>query len=89
MDVDTASYTKMREYINSNRLPPSDLVRVEEFINYFDMEYPDPESGAVGEGSGVLFFYQADASPSVGNGLSLAKVQNIGDPTGYVITVYF
>lgn len=46
MDVDTASYTKMREYINSNRLPPADLVRVEEFINYFDMEYPDPESGA-------------------------------------------
>jgi Ca-activated chloride channel family protein len=46
MDVDTASYTKMREYINSNRLPPSDLVRVEEFINYFNMEYPDPESGA-------------------------------------------
>jgi Ca-activated chloride channel family protein len=46
MDVDTASYTKMREYINSNRLPPSNLVRVEEFINYFNMEYPDPESGA-------------------------------------------
>jgi Ca-activated chloride channel family protein len=46
MDVDTASYTKMREYINGNRLPPPDLVRVEEFINYFNMEYPDPESGA-------------------------------------------
>jgi Ca-activated chloride channel family protein len=46
MDVDTASYTKMREYINDNRLPPTDLVRVEEFINYFNMEYPDPESGA-------------------------------------------
>ena len=46
MDVDTASYSKMREYINSNRLPPIDLVRVEEFINYFNMEYPDPESGA-------------------------------------------
>lgn len=46
MDVDTASYTKMREYINSNTLPPTDLVRVEEFINFFNMEYPDPESGA-------------------------------------------
>jgi Ca-activated chloride channel family protein len=46
MDVDTASYTKMREYINSDRLPPADLVRLEEFVNYFDMEYPDPESGA-------------------------------------------
>ena len=46
MDVDTASYTKMRDYINSGQLPPADLVRVEEFVNYFNMEYPDPTSGA-------------------------------------------
>jgi len=46
MDVDTASYTKMRDYINGGQLPPVDLVRVEEFVNYFNMEYPDPESGA-------------------------------------------
>jgi len=46
MDVDTASYTKMRDYINAGQLPPPDLVRVEEFINYFNMEYPDPTSGA-------------------------------------------
>ena len=46
MDVDTASYTKMRDYLNNNSLPPADLVRVEEFVNYFNMEYPDPASGA-------------------------------------------
>ena len=46
MDVDTASYTKMRDYINSGQLPPADLVRVEEFVNCFNMEYPDPTSGA-------------------------------------------
>src|SRR3972149_5271935 len=46
MDVDTASYTKMRDYINSGQLPPAELVRVEEFVNYFSMEYPDPTSGA-------------------------------------------
>lgn len=46
MDVDTASYTKMRDYINSRQLPPANLVRVEEFVNYFNMEYPDPTSGA-------------------------------------------
>jgi Ca-activated chloride channel family protein len=46
MDVDTASYTKMRDYINAGQLPPADLVRLEEFVNYFNMEYPDPESGA-------------------------------------------
>jgi Ca-activated chloride channel family protein len=46
MDVDTASYTKMRDYLRNGQLPPADLVRVEEFVNYFKMEYPDPESGA-------------------------------------------
>jgi Ca-activated chloride channel family protein len=46
MDVDTASYTKMRDYLNSGSLPPADLVRVEEFVNFFKMDYPDPESGA-------------------------------------------
>ncbi len=46
MDVDTASYTRMRDYLRNGQLPPADLVRVEEFINYFKMEYPDPESGA-------------------------------------------
>ena len=46
MDVDTASYTKMRDYIQNGQLPPGDLVRVEEFVNYFKMEYPDPQSGA-------------------------------------------
>ncbi len=46
MDVDTASYTKMRDYLHNGQLPPTDLVRVEEFINYFKQEYPDPTDGA-------------------------------------------
>ncbi len=46
MDVDTASYTKMRDYIRNGQLPPIDLVRVEEYLNYFNYEYPDPDSGA-------------------------------------------
>ncbi|MDJ0753093.1 MAG: von Willebrand factor type A domain-containing protein [Ardenticatenaceae bacterium] len=44
IDVDTGSYTVMRNYINDGLLPPSDAVRVEEFVNYFDYEYPNPES---------------------------------------------
>jgi Ca-activated chloride channel family protein len=36
MDVDTASYTKMRDYIRNGQLPPIDLVRVEEYLNYFN-----------------------------------------------------
>jgi Ca-activated chloride channel family protein len=46
MDVDTASYTQMRDYLRNGQLPPMDLVRVEEFINYFKQEYPDPADGA-------------------------------------------
>jgi Ca-activated chloride channel family protein len=45
MDVDTASYTIARRYVNEGHLPPKDAIRVEEFVNYFDQEYPDPEEG--------------------------------------------
>ena len=38
VDVDTASYSKVREYLlRQNRLPPIDAVRVEEMVNYFDL----------------------------------------------------
>lgn len=46
MDVDTASYTRMRDYLRNGQLPPIDLIRVEEFVNYFKYEYPEPTSGA-------------------------------------------
>jgi len=39
MDVDTGSYTVMRNYINRGNLPPKDSVRTEEYINYFDQGY--------------------------------------------------
>ena len=35
-DVDTASYTNARRYLEHGSLPPADAIRVEEFINYFD-----------------------------------------------------
>src|SRR5512145_1328838 len=42
LDVDTGSYTIMRNYLNEGNLPPSDSVRVEEYVNYFDQGYPNP-----------------------------------------------
>lgn len=42
VDVDTASYSNTRRFINENRLPPKDAVRIEEFINYFSYDYPQP-----------------------------------------------
>jgi Ca-activated chloride channel homolog len=42
IDVDNASYSNVRRYINQGELPPVDAVRVEEMINYFNYEYPQP-----------------------------------------------
>lgn len=42
IDVDEASYSNSRRYIESGQLPPKEAVRIEEFINYFDYEYPQP-----------------------------------------------
>ena len=43
IDVDTASYSNVRRFINSGSLPPKDAVRVEEMINYFSYDYREPE----------------------------------------------
>lgn len=47
IDVDTASYSKVREYLlRQRRLPPVDAVRIEELVNYFDYEYLPPQDDA-------------------------------------------
>lgn len=44
IDVDTASYSNLRRFISEGRLPPKDAVRIEELINYFTYDYPQPEA---------------------------------------------
>jgi Ca-activated chloride channel family protein len=44
VDVDTGSYSNARRMLNQGVLPPSDAVRLEEFINYFDYQYNPPKS---------------------------------------------
>lgn len=44
VDVDTASYAFVRRQLNHGLLPQKDAVRIEELINYFDYDYPLPES---------------------------------------------
>ncbi len=46
MDVDTASYSVARRFVLDGNRPDPDSVRVEEFVNYFDQEYPQPNEGA-------------------------------------------
>ncbi|HYY42343.1 MAG TPA: VWA domain-containing protein, partial [Pyrinomonadaceae bacterium] len=42
IDVDTASYSNTRRFIKDGQLPPKDAVRIEELINYFSYDYPQP-----------------------------------------------
>ena len=47
IDVDTASYAVVRSSLTQGLLPPRQAVRVEEMINYFDYDYPAPDSREV------------------------------------------
>ena len=40
IDVDAASYSNIRRFLQNGDLPPKDAVRIEEMVNYFDYEYP-------------------------------------------------
>ena len=44
IDVDTASYSFVRRMLNRGVLPQKNAVRIEELINYFDYDYPLPET---------------------------------------------
>ncbi len=56
LDVDTASYTVARKYVQDGSLPPQDAIRPEEFINFFDPGYTPPASSA--------FALYAEGAPS-------------------------
>lgn len=42
IDVDPASYSNVRRFIQNGQLPPEDAVRIEELVNYFSYDYPQP-----------------------------------------------
>ena len=43
IDVDAASYSNLRRFVNNGSLPPRDAIRIEEMVNYFNYDYPQPE----------------------------------------------
>ena len=45
IDVDKASYSNIRRFINQGFYPKKDAVRVEEMINYFNYDYKAPNNG--------------------------------------------
>jgi Ca-activated chloride channel family protein len=42
IDVDAASYSNIRRFIQLGQKPPKDAVRIEEMVNYFDYDYKQP-----------------------------------------------
>lgn len=56
MDVDTGSYTLARSYIQDGNVPPLEAIRLEEFINYFDLKDTPPKDDT--------FAIHVDAGPS-------------------------
>ncbi len=43
IDVDNASYSNVRRFLSMGQKPPKDAVRIEEMVNYFSYDYPQPE----------------------------------------------
>jgi Ca-activated chloride channel homolog len=44
IDADTASYANVRRFITDGRLPPAGAIRIEELVNYFRFDYPQPSA---------------------------------------------
>ncbi|WP_406844311.1 von Willebrand factor type A domain-containing protein [Flavobacterium soyae] len=44
IDVDNASYTNIRRFLNNGQEVPKDAVRVEEMVNFFKYNYPQPKN---------------------------------------------
>ncbi|WP_395632442.1 VWA domain-containing protein, partial [Flavobacterium sp.] len=42
IDVDNAAYTNIRRFLNNGQPVPKDVVRVEEMVNFFKYQYPQP-----------------------------------------------
>jgi Ca-activated chloride channel family protein len=46
IDVDRASYANVRRFLEQGQMPPADAVRIEELVNYFAYDDPDPAGDA-------------------------------------------
>ena len=71
VDVDRASYANVRRFLNQSSPPPKDAVRIEELINYFDYDYPQPQSNHP-----FSINFEAHACPwNTGNELVMIGIQ--------------
>lgn len=69
MDIDTASYGVMRRYLRDGNLPDPNSVRVEEYLNNFNYQYPQPEPG-----SNFAIYTESAPSPWGGTGYEMVQI---------------
>lgn len=77
IDVDAASYSNMRRFINNGQMPPKDAVRIEEMINYFQYHYPQPK----GKDPVAIHTEMADCPWNPGHQLVMVGLQGKTIPT--------
>ncbi|MFH0909575.1 MAG: von Willebrand factor type A domain-containing protein [bacterium] len=70
IDVDTASYTLGRKYMQNGSLPPAEAVRTEEFVNFFNYGYTRPGKD--------VFTISTEAAPSAFGPGHLLKIGVVG-----------
>ena len=70
IDVDTASYSRVRRSLHDCVLPPTDAVRIEEMVNYFTYDYPVPRA------NGDPFTINATVTPNPWN--SATQLLHVG-----------
>jgi Ca-activated chloride channel family protein len=70
VDVDTASFTLARKYLEGGHIPPPESVRVEEFVNYMEYNYDQPARDA--------FATHIEAAPNKFDNEGASKLLRIG-----------
>ncbi len=79
LDVDTASYSVARQWLDSGALPPADSVRVEEYLNSFNYDYVAPSEGLNVQADGGPSPYD-DSNVIVRVGVQAERVANADRP---------
>ena len=72
LNVDRASYSNIRRFINMQTLVPPDAVRIEEMLNYFNFNYSEPAAGKTFEISSVV----TDCPWNAANQLMFAQISS-------------
>ena len=73
IDVDRAAYANVRRFLTDDQLPPVDAIRIEEMVNYFDYDYPQPQ----GSDPFMVSMEVADCPWNKNNQLALIGLQGV------------